>query len=138
MSATLVCLSKAPNTVKHNEMKVIDIVAVHGFSDQNTSVWKTPDGTDWLRDYVPKDIPTSRVFNFKYDPRTLFSGSKEEFEDVAGTLIDQILVVRKQAPSTRPLAFICHGIGGLVVEAVSHNILSMVSLPLVLMFVARL
>ncbi|KAI1120934.1 hypothetical protein F5Y10DRAFT_289119 [Nemania abortiva] len=111
LPASLVCLTKAPNSAKHVEAKAIDIVAIHGLCGQSQN------GTfEWLRDLVPKDIRASRVFAFNYDAPAIFTGSIEGLKSVANCLTKELNVIRSQTPPTRPLVFVCHGFGGLLIE----------------------
>lgn len=116
--ARLICLTKAPSTGKHVEAKAIDIVAVHGLRGK-TSATGSQVGIQWLRDLAPKDIRGARVFAFEYDVQALFTGSREDLRGIANCLLEEILASRAQTPPARPLVFVCHGFGGLVVEEVS-------------------
>ncbi|KAJ0414211.1 hypothetical protein BJY00DRAFT_319044 [Aspergillus carlsbadensis] len=117
-SAGLVCLTKALKPEKHVEAKAIDIVAVHGLSaEPGVNIWQAVDGTLWLRDLIPKDIKGARVFAFHYNAQPLYAGQQDSLESTASTLLSAIAAARQDIPSTRPLVFICHGLGGLLVES---------------------
>jgi len=72
----------------------------------------------WAKDFLPQDIPTARIMTFGYDSRvtsaryltqrTLFSHSQRLLKAVKG--------VRQEA-SQRPLIFVCHSLGGIVVKS---------------------
>jgi hypothetical protein len=122
-SIGLVCLTKAPKPEKLVEAKAIDIVAVHGLSaEPGVNIWQAADGTVWLRDLIPKDIKGARVFTFNYDARTLFSGQQNSLESTAAILLSEVTAARLDVPPARPLVFIGHGFGGLLVESVCFEL----------------
>ncbi|KAL4786976.1 hypothetical protein BJX76DRAFT_50925 [Aspergillus varians] len=117
-ATSMLCLTKAPNPAKHNEAKAVDLVAVHGLDTQAiSSRWTTEDGTLWLRDLLPKDIRCARVLAFNYNAKEIFTGPTTGTDRVAHNLLTALVSTRKDIPSTRPLVFLCHGLGGFVVEA---------------------
>jgi hypothetical protein len=118
-AASLTILTKAPNPSKHNEAKAIDIVAVHDLHIPGDTPWVVEDGSIWLRDFVPKDIRGARVFAFDWESSDFLPGKWDEFAHITKRLLDELKRVRDQVPESRPLVFICHGFGGLIVEAVS-------------------
>ena len=72
----------------------------------------------WLRDFLPKQIPTARIFLFGYNSNVAFSVGNEGVYDQANNLCVKLLGYREDAPQ-RPLIFISHSLGGLVVKRVS-------------------
>ncbi|KAH6702130.1 hypothetical protein BKA61DRAFT_495074, partial [Leptodontidium sp. MPI-SDFR-AT-0119] len=68
----------------------------------------------WLRDYLPNDLPDARIFLYEYDSAVLGS-NKESFVDGGSTLLEWLRIARHQDPQ-RPLLFICHSLGGLLVK----------------------
>jgi hypothetical protein len=118
-AASLTILTKASNPSKHVEAKAIDIVAVHDLHVPGNTPWVTGDGALWLRDFIPKDIRGARVFAFNYQTWDFLPGKWDEFANITKRLLDELKIVRDRLPESRPLVFICHGFGGLIVEAVS-------------------
>jgi hypothetical protein len=45
------------------------IVAVHGLDGHREKSWTTDD-VNWLRDFLPTDIPKARIISWGYDART--------------------------------------------------------------------
>lgn len=105
----------------------ISIVAVHGLNifndkDHGENTWRSPaSGKSWLRDFLPSQIPTARIFLYGYNANVAFSTSRDGVHEVASNLNSRLLIYRENNPD-RPLLFICHGLGGLVVKRVSHDV----------------
>ena len=70
----------------------------------------------WLRDALPHDLPCARVLTYGYDTRLAGSHSFENLEDVALKFRRSLKVALGDRPSDRPLIFIAHSLGGLVLK----------------------
>lgn len=100
---------------------VSSIVAVHGLHEDHTSAWvDTSSDVFWLRDLLPRYIPSARVLVYGYalEPESFLSGrSCERVLQHAQTLVAELEADRCESnASRRPLVFICHGLGGLIVK----------------------
>ncbi|KAK0639084.1 ankyrin repeat-containing domain protein [Cercophora newfieldiana] len=100
----------------------IDVIAVPGLgADPSRSFGsETPRGFNWLtdeREGIHADIPKSRVMLYHYDSRWLGTQSKEQtIYNVATLLLESIIEKRKSTEEgTRPIVFLAHSMGGLVV-----------------------
>ena len=72
----------------------IDVVAIHGLNGHCTRTWTDPStGSLWLRDLLPMDIPSARIYSFSYDSR-LFSDSVMTISDYALRLLGSLLSER--------------------------------------------
>lgn len=98
----------------------VDIVAIHGLNGHYLRTW-TEGSSNWLRDFLPEDLPTARIMSLGYDSRVAFSSSVGNIERFADQLLAYLNRERKE-PTTqdRPLIFICHSMGGLVMKQVYH------------------
>lgn len=82
--------------------------------------WKArskSNGSDvlWLRDFLPAVFPGARVMSFEYDD--LGGGSYAHIRNLARTLIVHLKLRRQEADqSMRPIVFVGHSIGGLIVR----------------------
>ena len=100
----------------------IDIIAVPGLgADPSRSFGsETPRGLNWLsdeREGIRSDVPKSRVLLYHYDSRWLGAQAKEQtIYNVAILLLESIVEKRKSRDEvTRPIVFLAHSMGGLVV-----------------------
>ncbi|KAK3364612.1 ankyrin repeat-containing domain protein [Lasiosphaeria hispida] len=102
----------------------IDIIAVPGLgADPSKSFGsETPGGFNWLKNEsegIRSDIPGARVLLYHYESRWLGAEAKQQtLYNVASLLLDSLVEKRKGgdgAESTRPIVFLAHSMGGLVV-----------------------
>lgn len=111
----LFSLHEAPNAD-------IDIVAVHGLGGHFKETWTDNDSKQlWLRDFLPsqlKDVGlAARVMSYGYDSTTAFSKSVTDIEDQATMLLNALALERQSPPENkRPLIFIAHSLGGIIVK----------------------
>ncbi|KIW00619.1 hypothetical protein, variant [Verruconis gallopava] len=94
---------------------------LHGIADDSDSAWTNKDTkVNWLRDLVPIDIPYARVLTYGYDASvSMFFGSNAalELQRSAETFLQELQTFRRDKRSKgRPILFICHGLGGLLVK----------------------
>jgi hypothetical protein len=98
----------------------IDIVAVHGLMGDAYTTWTHSSGHFWLRDSLPEEVPGARIFSYGYPANVFFSLEKGRIDDHASVLLDELKYMRRTAEEQRrPIVFICHSMGGIVVKKVS-------------------
>ncbi|WEW55764.1 hypothetical protein PRK78_001197 [Emydomyces testavorans] len=100
---------------------LVDIIAVHDVNGNPIDTWTDPDSQIlWLRDLLPKDIKNARVLAYGYSAGlTSFFGpdSVRKIKNHAHTLVKEIQEYRAlEDCSQRPIIFICHGLGGMLVK----------------------
>ncbi|EWZ36204.1 hypothetical protein FOZG_11945 [Fusarium oxysporum Fo47] len=94
----------------------VDLVAVHGLKGHPTKTWRhAKTKAFWLKDFVPEDIKNARVMTYGYNSDVAFSKSTAGVEDFAKDLLARLKAVR-QDEWKRPIIFICHSMGGLIVK----------------------
>ena len=98
--------------------KTVDVVAVHGLQGDAYGTWEHDNGSLWLRDILPAHIPFARIMAFGYDSTVAFSKSVAKLDDKALELLNRLGQKRSVSTdgSSRPIVFICHGLGGIVVK----------------------
>ncbi|KAI0103294.1 ankyrin [Nemania sp. FL0031] len=103
---------------------IVDICFVHGFMGHPRDTWtynkrSNAEPVYWPRDLVPDLLPKARVFTFGYDStiKHFLSGqiSQNSLSGYAADFLYALEGARRQ-DITRPLMFIAHSLGGLVVK----------------------
>ncbi|KAJ8133016.1 hypothetical protein O1611_g607 [Lasiodiplodia mahajangana] len=117
------------STAPGHEAKV-DIIAIHGLNPRSKSdadhawdTWRTPAGPSgrlWLRDDLPQYVPESRIFLYEYNATAVYGKDRDTFIGKANELLEAIRVERDGVES-RPIIFLCHSMGGLLVKQALIN-----------------
>ena len=100
----------------------IDIVAVHGLMGDPYTTWvkgRDPNGKPWISEFLPSQLPNARVFSYGYDSQIVRSSSVAGIPEFAGNLLAWLKLRRSsESEKQRPLLFICHSLGGIIVKKV--------------------
>lgn len=72
----------------------------------------------WLESILPDKIPFARIMTFGYNSTIAFSSSAAKLEDKSVELINRLSMKRSSVEngSTRPIVFVCHSLGGILVK----------------------
>lgn len=98
----------------------LSIVAVHGLGGSWQKTWTDENGKLWLRDFLPSQLPNARIMSFGYNSETVFTQSVEDIADTATSLLERLNIKRQDAAErARPIIFISHSLGGIIVKKVS-------------------
>ncbi|OJD27088.1 hypothetical protein ACJ73_01528 [Blastomyces percursus] len=103
--------------LKYDSSKInLDVVAIHGLNGGSMSTWSRNDKL-WLRDFLPSTFPSARIMTFGYNANLFADCASGRITDFANNLI-AMLAAERQKPTEkqRPILFICHSMGGLVVK----------------------
>ena len=106
-----------------DDARAIDIVAVHGLNGHYEKTWSTHvnggQDVNWLRNFLPKQIDNARVMSFGYNSVLQFSKSVADVYNFAEQLLEMFFSKRvTEQEQSRPIMFICHSLGGIVVKQV--------------------
>ncbi|MCJ1462542.1 hypothetical protein MMC07_001144 [Pseudocyphellaria aurata] len=108
---------------------ILDIVAVHGLNGHREKTWTCHSeagedrGVLWLQDLLPKRIPRARVWTWGYDSRTHtrshreYLTTKRLYEHGRELVFDLDSARRESNSYQRPIIFIAHSLGGIVVKS---------------------
>ncbi|EGU77181.1 hypothetical protein FOXB_12308, partial [Fusarium oxysporum f. sp. conglutinans Fo5176] len=98
----------------------LDVVAVHGLNFKNSDdharkTWTMGEKL-WLKDFLPTALARPvRVMLFEYNSSPAIGATAIKLAGHANNLLQWLKLKRKSDPQ-RPLVFICHSLGGLVVK----------------------
>ncbi|KAM0293719.1 hypothetical protein ACHAPM_011519 [Fusarium culmorum] len=99
----------------------LDIVAVHGLNFKNNNdharkTWTMGEKL-WLKDFLPDALlpKHARVMLFEYNSSPAIGATAIKLSGHANNLLQWLKLKRKSDPQ-RPLVFICHSLGGLIVK----------------------
>ncbi|CAG9993969.1 unnamed protein product [Clonostachys byssicola] len=96
----------------------IDIIAISGLNGHAFGSFKRKQGSFmWLRDALPLDVRNARILIYGYDTQLIQSHSFQNLTDLGRTLQGYLKTIRK-SNDFRPIIFIGHSLGGLVVKEV--------------------
>lgn len=110
------------------------IIAVPGLNPRSKSdeqhawdTWRKPAGDNgqlWLRDDLPKKHTTqARIFLWVYNSTVVYGRDRGQFIDKANDLLEALRIERREDPD-RPLIFLAHSLGGILVQQVGFPVSS--------------
>ena len=108
------------------------IVAVHGLDGHRERTWTFESGSHnvlWLRDLLPAEIPNARIWTWGYDSRTHSRSHQDHLTiktlyDHGRQLVIDLDIERRASNShQRPIIFVAHSLGGIVVKSMSRYFL---------------
>ncbi|SPN97424.1 uncharacterized protein DNG_00938 [Cephalotrichum gorgonifer] len=105
--------------MKQKSSKVPGLVFVHGLGGGNEKSWKHPHTERvWISDnaFLQKIGRRCRSLSFGYNADPFDDKRKGRIETHAESLVNK-LIVERQGANSRPIVFLCHSLGGLVVKA---------------------
>jgi hypothetical protein len=108
---------------------LVDIIAVHGLGGHPEKTWtwtssksNIGESHNWLQEFLPKQVPTARIMSFGYNSTIALSRSVGRITTFADQLLQHLLSNRQsEQEKRRPIIFVCHSLGGLVVKEVCQS-----------------
>lgn len=102
---------------------IVDVVAVHGLNGHPLKTWTTEKTKKcWLKDedLLPGYLKQSRILTFGYNAAVaalLGKTSSDRILQHAHTLVAELVADRElEGASQRPIIFVCHSLGGIIVK----------------------
>ncbi|KFY98587.1 hypothetical protein V500_01607 [Pseudogymnoascus sp. VKM F-4518 (FW-2643)] len=108
------------------------IIGVHGLNADSRYTWsrqgtfrhanpksehqQKPETVNWLRDFLPKAIPNARILVFNYSSPFLPVGSTKSTYAISKTFLDSLVSLRGAEKLYRPMVFVGHSFGGIVIN----------------------
>ncbi|KAM0129068.1 hypothetical protein ACHAP3_008021 [Botrytis cinerea] len=117
-----------PYTIDHDFLGVtplfegdepfVDIVFVPGLGSHSIGSFKAKHKDHvWIRDSLPTDISSARILAYGYDTSILDRNAKQSISDLAKAFLSSVIAFRSATKaSQRPLIFVAHSLGGLLVK----------------------
>lgn len=101
----------------------VSLVAVHGLGGHWKQTWTGESSKIWLQDFLPEQLKdagiNARVFSYGYNSDTAFSKAVTDIDDEAAMLLARLDGDRQtNEEKSRPILFISHSLGGIVVKKV--------------------
>ncbi|VUC22222.1 unnamed protein product [Clonostachys rosea] len=101
------------------EKHMFDSISISGLSSHPFGSWQ-PRGADksfmWIRDELPAFVPGVRAFTYGYDTNLINSNSFQLISDIARGFIEHLRIGGWSLTSARPIVFLAHSLGGLVLK----------------------
>ncbi|EAQ91490.1 hypothetical protein CHGG_03425 [Chaetomium globosum CBS 148.51] len=99
----------------------VDLVLVHGLDGDATGSWTWRDEGSkvfWPGELLPEERPRTRVLSFSYNAKSFHNNTDATIRDNARSLLALLNVRRIEVidPASRPLIFVGHCLGGLVIK----------------------
>ncbi|KAL8767846.1 MAG: hypothetical protein Q9209_005738 [Squamulea sp. 1 TL-2023] len=110
-------------------LPLVDIVVLHGlFQSSIETLTEASSGVVWIKDLFLLHSPQSRILIYDYDRRALLrpgTGIVDPLLSLATTFLGELVAERTLTRAfRRPIVFLCHGFGGLLLKralALSHS-----------------
>ncbi|KAL8387006.1 hypothetical protein RB595_010228 [Gaeumannomyces hyphopodioides] len=103
---------------KAGQACTVDLVLVHGLNGDPIQTWSSQEGVSgWPQRLLPETQPQTRVLSFGYNADIYRSNSAAGIRDNARALLSQLRALRYGPQATkRPIVFLAHCLGGLIVK----------------------
>ncbi|KLU86526.1 hypothetical protein MAPG_05538 [Magnaporthiopsis poae ATCC 64411] len=104
---------------KAGRAPTVDLVLVHGLNGDPIQTWSSSQepGSGWPQRLLPEVQPLTRVLSFGYNADIYHNNSAAGIRGNARALLTQLQTLRSDLQATtRPIVFLAHCLGGLIVK----------------------
>ncbi|KAI0865933.1 hypothetical protein F4860DRAFT_500000 [Xylaria cubensis] len=101
------------------KLHVADCIAISGLSSHPFGSWQPKGGSKafmWIRDDLPRLLPNVRPILYGYDTTLQDHNSFQLIDDLSLKFIYQLKAHGWSSPGRKPLAFLAHSLGGLILK----------------------
>ncbi|XP_010530366.1 PREDICTED: uncharacterized protein LOC104806947 isoform X3 [Tarenaya hassleriana] len=127
------------SSVSHLHEPMLDVIFIHGLRGGPFKTWRIAEdksstksglvekidqeagklGTFWPGEWLSNDFPQARLFTIKYKTNlTQWSGASLPLQEVSSMLLEKLV---SAGIGERPVVFVTHSMGGLVVKQILHK-----------------
>ncbi|EXJ68339.1 uncharacterized protein A1O5_08131 [Cladophialophora psammophila CBS 110553] len=103
------------NHVEAQDLKT-DIVAITGLAGRAFDSWANDQGSMWLRDYLPQELPGVRIFIYGYPSKLYKSQSRASLWDYTEGFMRTMARLTETSGGRTPLILIGHSLGCIVIK----------------------
>jgi hypothetical protein len=103
----------------YTKLTVRSCITISGLASHPFGSWQPKRGDKtfmWIRDTLPKHLPGVRSIIYGYDTKLGGSQSFQLIPDLAQALINQLQTYGWNSTSAKPVVFLAHSLGGLVLR----------------------
>src|SRR5208282_5496876 len=95
------------------------IIAIHGLGGNWRQTWTAKNGNFWLEHFLPTQLPNARIMAYGYNADIVLSKAVTDIKNEAEMLLRYIENNRQMVEEeNRPVIFVCHSLGGIVMKKV--------------------
>ncbi|KAI0437247.1 hypothetical protein F4803DRAFT_539552 [Xylaria telfairii] len=124
-----------------DEARAVDIIALTGLGGKAFASWQCYDGSMWLRDHVPLDIPNSRISIYGYSSDVGNTDSVSTLQEMTESFLLNLINYRRLGPLTPgskaltgPLILMGHSTGGIIIKEAWCRCAENASPPLAILY----
>ncbi|KAI8660068.1 NB-ARC domain-containing protein [Fusarium keratoplasticum] len=105
------------DNAEEDELCTLDVILVHGLNGGSDTSWRHEESkTFWPRELLPEVLPRARIMTYGYNANLWSDCGYGRIRTFADKLLADLDMKRGQERKSRPILFICHSMGGLVLK----------------------
>jgi hypothetical protein len=115
--------SSSSSKILSRALKKFTIRRTSPSSEREISGNALEQGSHWPRDFLPRDCPHSRIMTWGYDSHITKGYAQSNKSNVFAHAKDLLYSLRRDRALRRPIIFVAHSLGGLIVKEASFTCL---------------